>query len=213
MAVGLTPERLRESMRLVRKLAHRFTRDPDLREELIGLGYLTIATAAAGKTTPDNWRLYVRIAVCQNFRTQANKYGRALTVPRRVWQRARKERTQLYSLVHLDATQPTDDGEEPVYQLGHTVTPEALLIARETVANMTTPPSGDARVRRPRRARRTRRTAAETRALLLDAARRLFASRRDVSLSEVARAIGCDHSNVYRHFPTKRALLDAAMGR
>jgi AcrR family transcriptional regulator len=58
-----------------------------------------------------------------------------------------------------------------------------------------------------------RRDAAANRERILDAARRLFASRGlEASMDEVARAAEVGAGTLYRRFPTKEALLDAILG-
>ncbi|WP_280263274.1 TetR/AcrR family transcriptional regulator [Nocardia wallacei] len=67
---------------------------------------------------------------------------------------------------------------------------------------MTTPP------------RRLRADAGRNRARVLDAAVGLFADRGDeVQMAEVARAAGVGVGTVYRHFPTRQALIEAVAER
>ncbi|MEQ0560991.1 helix-turn-helix domain-containing protein [Amycolatopsis sp. NEAU-NG30] len=59
--------------------------------------------------------------------------------------------------------------------------------------------------------RRPRADAERNRARVLEAARTLFAERGDeVQLPEIARAAGVGVGTVYRHFPDRRALVEAA---
>lgn len=59
--------------------------------------------------------------------------------------------------------------------------------------------------------RRTRVDAERNRQRVLDAARSLFADRgEDVQMPEVAATAGVGVGTVYRHFPTRRALVEAA---
>jgi len=70
----------------------------------------------------------------------------------------------------------------------------------------TTRPSGS--TRRPRRA-----DARRNDAQLLDAARVVFAERgADASLDDIARRAGVGIGTLYRHFPTRQALLEAVFG-
>ncbi|WP_033342046.1 TetR/AcrR family transcriptional regulator [Catenuloplanes japonicus] len=56
--------------------------------------------------------------------------------------------------------------------------------------------------------------AARNRAHILDAARKLFAARgTDVTLRAVARQAGVGTATLSRHFPTREALIEAALGR
>ena len=62
--------------------------------------------------------------------------------------------------------------------------------------------------------RRPRADAERNRARVLDAARKLFAERgRQVQVPEVARAAGVGVGTVYRHFPTRQDLVEAAAER
>jgi AcrR family transcriptional regulator len=59
-------------------------------------------------------------------------------------------------------------------------------------------------------ARKLRTDAARNRDQVLDAATRLFAERgAEVQMADVARAAGVGVGTVYRHFPTRRALIEA----
>ena len=61
------------------------------------------------------------------------------------------------------------------------------------------------------RGRKPRADAERNRAKVLEAARELFADRGDdVQMPEVARAAGVGVGTVYRHFPTRQALVEAA---
>jgi AcrR family transcriptional regulator len=58
--------------------------------------------------------------------------------------------------------------------------------------------------------RRPRADAERNRARLLDAARAAFASGREpVTLEQIARACGVGIGTLYRHFPTREALVEA----
>jgi AcrR family transcriptional regulator len=62
----------------------------------------------------------------------------------------------------------------------------------------------------PEQARRTRADAERNRARLLDAARAAFASGRpSVPLDQIARDAGVGIGTLYRHFPTREALVEA----
>jgi len=59
-------------------------------------------------------------------------------------------------------------------------------------------------------ARKPRADGERNRAALLEAARRIFAERgSEVSLEEIARSAGVGNGTLYRHFPTRGALIDA----
>jgi AcrR family transcriptional regulator len=69
---------------------------------------------------------------------------------------------------------------------------------------MSTPSQSETQPRRPRA------DAERNRARLLDAARAAFASGRDpVTLEQIARACGVGIGTLYRHFPTREALVEA----